>query len=67
MPTRPSPNKKGAIMPDNWKSISEIAVAAFREYERARLKRRCIECMNDGQFELAEAYHAKLIEMEAGK
>lgn len=54
-------------MPDNWKSISEIAVAAFREYERTRLKRRCIECMNDGQFELAEAYHAKLIEMEAGR
>lgn len=67
MPTRPSPNKKGAIMPDNWKSISEIAVAAFREYERARLKRRCIECMNDGQFELAEAYHAKLIDMDAGR
>jgi len=52
-------------MPQNWISVREAAVEAFRQYELARLKRRCIECMNDGQFELAEAYHAKLIEMEA--
>jgi hypothetical protein len=54
-------------MPENWIHIREAAVEAFRQYELARLKRRCLECMNDGQFELAEAYHAKLIEMEAGR
>lgn len=54
-------------MPENWIHIREAAVEAFRQYELARLKRRCAECIEAGQYELAETYHAKLVEMEAGR
>ena len=51
----------------NWKRVSDVACGYVNDQEVKRLKRLFFECMNDGQFELAEAYHAKLIEMEGGR
>lgn len=40
---------------DTWQSVGNVA---------ERLKSKCIEAMNLGQFETAEAYHEKLVEQE---
>lgn len=40
---------------DTWQSVGDVA---------ERLKSKCIEAMNAGQFEVAETYHQKLVEQE---
>jgi len=55
--TIPLPQTKGAAMPqnDNWQPVSEVA---------KRLREKSVKAMNDGMFEIAEAYHDKALQLE---